>query len=59
MYHLIAAMKQRSLLANMNSIKVNTKELMGLHFGCHGNLVAVATKQVAGAYCPKKSSRQI
>ena len=42
MYHLVAATKQRSILANMNTIQVNTKELMRLHSGCHGNLVAVA-----------------
>ena len=34
----------RSLLANMNSIQVNTKELMRFHSGCHGNLVAVEMK---------------
>ena len=40
----------------MNSIQVNTKELMRFHSGCHGNLVAVEMKQVAGAYCPKNGA---
>ena len=34
----------RRLLANINSIQVNAKELMRAHSGCHGNLVAVEMK---------------
>ena len=36
--------KAKSLLANMNSIQVNTNELTRLHSGCHGNLVAIAMR---------------
>ena len=48
----------RSLLAKMNSIQVNTKELVRFNSGCHGNLLAVEVKKVVGAYCPKKPSWQ-
>ena len=53
MYHLAT---EASWVGKMNSIQVNTKELKRFHSGCHGNLLAVEMKKVAGAYCPKKPS---
>ena len=43
----------------MNSIQVNTKELIRFQSGCHGTFLAVEMKKVVGAYCPKKHSWQI
>ena len=59
MYHLVAATKQRSLLANMNSIQVKTKELLRFHSGCNGKHVTIATRYVAETYHPKKPPHQI
>ena len=36
--------KAKSFLANMNSIQVNTQDLLRLHSGCHGDYIDVATK---------------
>ena len=43
----------------MNSIQVHAQDLLRLHSSCHGDLIAVATKYVVAAYCPKEASRQI
>ena len=43
----------------MDSLQVNTKELLTHHCSCHGNLVTIATKYVADAYCPKERLFQI
>ena len=42
-------------MPNMNSRHLNTKDLLRNHYSCHGNLVSVALKYAADAYCPKKS----
>ena len=39
-------------MPNMNSIHLKTKELLGYHCSCHGNLVAIAVTYVADAYYP-------
>ena len=36
--------KAKSFLADMNSIQVNTQDLLRLHSGCHSDLIAVAMK---------------
>ena len=38
-------------MANMISIGLKTNELLTYHCGCHGNLVTIATRYVANAYC--------
>ena len=43
----------------MDSIQLKTKELLTYYCGCHGNLVTIATRYVADAYCPKKPPYQI
>ena len=43
----------------MDSIQLKTKELLTHHCSCHGNLVIIATKYVADAYCPKELPYQI
>ena len=45
-------MSQESLIPNMNSIHLKTKELLRYHCSCHGNLVAM--KYAADVYCPKE-----
>ena len=46
-YHIliefIVGNKEKSFLANMNSIQVNTQDLLRLHSGCHGDYIALAT----------------
>ena len=32
--------------------RTKTNELLTYHCGCHDNLVTIATKYVANAYCP-------
>ena len=41
------------MIVNMNSIQPKTKELAIHHCGCHGNLVIIAMRYMADAYCPK------
>ena len=41
-------------MPNVDSIGLKTKELLTYHFGCHSNLVTIATRYVADAYHPKK-----
>ena len=36
-----------------------TKELVTYYSGCHDNLVTMATRYVADAYCPKEPPYQI
>ena len=43
----------------MDSIRLKTKELLTHHCCCYGNLVTIATKYVADAYCPKEPPYQI
>ena len=38
----------------MNSIRPKTKQLVTYYCGCHGDLVTIATRYVADAYCPKE-----
>ena len=40
--------------AKIKSIQLKTKELLTYFCGYHGNLVTIATRYVADAYCPKK-----
>ena len=41
-------------MPNVNSTWLKTKELLTYYYGCHGNLVTIATRYVADAYHPKK-----
>ena len=43
----------------MNSIQPKTKELAIHHCGCHGNLLIIAMRYMADAYCPKEPPYQI
>ena len=43
----------------MGSIGLKTKELLIDQCGCHSNLVTIATRYVADAYCPKEPPCQI
>ena len=44
-YHfLIKFIFGKSFLTNMNSIQVNTQDLLKLHSGCHGDLIAAVRK---------------
>ena len=46
-------------MPNVDSIWLKTKELLSYHYGCHSNLVTIATRYVADAYHAKKGSYQI
>ena len=39
--------------------RVKTKELVTCYCGCHGNVVAIAIRYIADAYCPKEPPCQI
>ena len=52
-------MSQRTSIPNMDSMQLETKELLTYHCGCQGNLVTIATRYVADANCPIKPSYQI
>ena len=41
-------------MPNVDSTWLKTKELLTYHYGCHSNLVTIATRYVADAYHPKK-----
>ena len=43
----------------MDSIRPKTKELVTFSCGCHGNLVTIAMRFVANAYCNKEPPYQI
>ena len=38
----------------MDLIRLKTKELLTYYCGCHGNLVIIAMRYMADAYCPKE-----
>ena len=42
-------------MAHMTSVELRTKEFMRYHRSYHGNLVTIATRCVANAYCPKEA----
>ena len=42
-------------MASMISIGLRTKELLRHYCRYHGNLVTIATRYVANAYCPKEA----
>ena len=46
-------------MSHKDSIGLTTKELLTYYCGCHGNLVTIATRYVADAYCPKEPPYQI
>ena len=46
-------------MPNVDSIWLKTKELLIYHYGCHGNLVTIATRYVADPFHPKKGSYQV
>ena len=48
-----------SLLANMNSIQLKTKDLLRFHSGYHGDQVSIATRYVADGYRIRKPLYQI
>ena len=43
----------------MDSIQLKAMELLTYHCGCLDNLVTMATRYVADAYCPKEPPYQI
>ena len=49
----------KNSIPNMNSIQSITKELVTCYCGCHGNLVTIAMRFVADAYCHKEHPYQI
>ena len=46
-------------MPNMDLIRLKTKELLTYYCGYHVNLVTIATRYVADAYCPKEPPYQI
>ena len=42
-------------MPNMKSRHLKTKDLLRYHCSFHGNLVAIALKHAADAYCPKEA----
>ena len=40
-------------MPNVDSIWLKTNKLLSYHYGCHTNLVTIATRYVADAYHPK------
>ena len=46
-------------MANLNSIRLKTKELLRFHSCYHGDLATIATRYVADAYCLRKPWYQI
>ena len=46
-------------MPNVDSTWLKTNELLTYHYGCHSNLVTIATKYVAGAYHSKQGPYQI
>ena len=41
-------------MPNVDSIWLKTNKLLTYHYGCHSNLVTIATRYVADAYHPNK-----
>ena len=46
-------------MPNIKSIQLKTKELLTYFGSYHGNLITIATRHVADAYCPKEAPCQI
>ena len=46
-------------MPNIKSIQLKTKELLTYFRSYHGNLVTIAMRHVADAYCPKEAPCQI
>ena len=46
-------------MPNVDLIWLKANKLLSYHYGCHSNLVTIATRYVADAYRPKKGSYQI
>ena len=46
-------------MPNMDSIWPKIKEFVTYYCGCHGNLVTIATRILADAYCPKEPPYQV
>ena len=46
-------------MPNIKSVSLKRKELLTYHCGCHGNLVTIAVRYVADAYCPKEAPHRI
>ena len=46
-------------MPNVDSIWLKTKELLTYRYGCHSNLVTIATRYLADACHPKKGPYQI
>ena len=46
-------------MTNMNSIRLESKELWRFYSGCHGDLVTTAARYVADTYCLKETPYQI
>ena len=46
-------------MPNVDSIRLKTKEFLTYHYGCHSDLVTIATSYVADAYHSKKGPYQI
>ena len=46
-------------IPNVDSIQLKTKKLLTYHYGCHGNLVTIATRYEADTYCPNESPYQM
>ena len=55
----MAFLSQGTSIPNIDSIRPKTKELLSYYCGCHGNLVTIATRYVADAFCPKEPPYQI
>ena len=49
----------RNLHTKYGLVRPKTKELLTYYCGCHGNLVTIATRYVADAFCPKEPPYQI
>ena len=45
---------QGTPIQHMNSIRLNTKQLLKFYSGCHGNWVTVATRYVLMPFIPRK-----
>ena len=50
---------QGTSIPHMDLIQPEAKELVTYYCGCHGNIVTIATRYVADAYCPKEHPYQI
>ena len=46
-------------MPNVDSLWLKTNKLLSYHYGCHSNLVTIATRYVANVYCPKEALYQM